>query len=456
LIAATAIEIVAPVLGASSTSDPSLGLLPSTARRDAHGRVLVGGCALERVAETFGTPVFVVDEAALRATARAFREAFASWHADTRICFASKAFACAPVERVLAEEGLGVDVAGHGELVIALAAGFDPADVVVHGNAKTDGELAAALAAGVGLVVVDGPDDLDRLERLGAVAQPVLLRVNPDVRAATHAALATAHGGSKFGVAMEAAPALLAALRRSPAVDLVGLHVHLGSQLTDLDAFGPAIQRIAALGRFDVYDLGGGLGVAYATGDRVPGIDTYAETVCGLLHRHVGRDVTLVVEPGRAVVASSTLTLYRVVTVKGDGARTFVAVDGGMADNLEPMLYDTRFEPLALTAEGPLQACDLVGRQCETGDVLVRDALLPALAPGDLVAMPVTGAYCYALLSNYNGALRPPVVFCADGVATEFVRRETHADLLARDVAEPVPVALGDRPSSSPEKESIR
>jgi diaminopimelate decarboxylase len=414
---------------------PSLAMLPVTAALDQLGRMTVGGCVLEDVADTFGTPAFVVDEADLRARARAYREAFASWHADTRVCFASKAFPCTPVERVIAEEGLGCDVAGSGELAIALAAGFAPADIVVHGNAKTDAELRAALDAGVGLIVIDGPDDLTRLERLGADAQPVLLRVNPGVKAETHAALATGHGGSKFGVGMDAAPALLAALAASSAVHVAGLHMHLGSQLTDLDAYRPAVERLAGLGSFEVYDLGGGLGVPYASTDVVPSVDAFAERLVVLLHRHLGRDVRLLVEPGRSLVAGSALTLYRVVTVKRDGELTFAAVDGGMADNLEPMLYGTRFEPVALTARGPIETCELVGRQCETGDVLVHDAQLPSLEPGDLVALPVTGAYCYSLLSNYNGALRPPVVFCADGLATERVRRETHADLLSRDVA---------------------
>jgi diaminopimelate decarboxylase len=417
-------------------------LLPSTAELDAAGRVTVGGCALESVAEMFGTPAFVVDEQSLRETARAYREAFTSRHPNARVCFASKAFPCTPVVRVVAEEGLSCEVAGGGELTIALAADVDPALILLHGNAKTDEEIAAALDAGVGLVVVDGPDDLARLERLGAAGQPVLLRVNPGVRAETHAALATGHAGSKFGVGIDAAPSLLRDLERSPAVDLRGLHFHLGSQLTDLDAFAPAVERLAGLGSFDVYDLGGGLGVRYGSADRVPAVDEYAETIVGLLHSHLGRDVELIVEPGRSLVAGSGLTVYRVVTVKRDGSTIFVAVDGGMADNLEPMMYDTRFEPIPLTADGPLETCELVGRQCETGDVLVHDARLPAQQPGDLIALPVTGAYCYSLLSNYNGALRPPVVFCTAGRASVRVLRETHADLLARDVADPKPVVL--------------
>jgi diaminopimelate decarboxylase len=411
-----------------------MDLLPRTAELDVDGRVLVGGCRLEDLAERFGTPAFVVDEFDLRASAREFQEAFLSWHARSRVCFASKAFPCAAVVRVFAEQGLGCDVAGRGELEIALAAGMDPATIVVHGNAKTDDELGAALEAGVGLIVIDGPDDLARLERLGALARPVLLRVNPGVQAHTHVALATGHAGSKFGVSMEAAPALLRALERSSAVAVRGLHMHLGSQLTDLDAFAPAVERLATLGRFEVYDFGGGLGVRYGLGDQVPSVEQYAEHLVGLLHGSFGRDVELLVEPGRSLVASSTLTLYRVVTVKR-GATTFVAVDGGMADNLEPSMYGTRFTPIALTASGPEQTCELVGRQCETGDVLVSGARLREQKPGDLIALPLTGGYCYSLLSNYNGALRPPVVFCASGEASVRVRRETYAELLARDIA---------------------
>jgi diaminopimelate decarboxylase len=427
-------------------------MLPSTADIDRDGRVRVGGCVLEDVAAAVGTPAFVVDEEALRLTARDYRAAFEARHPGTRVCFASKAFPCTPVARVMAEEGLGCEVAGGGELTIALAAGFDPADMLLHGNAKTDDELAAAIDAGVGLVVVDGPDDLERMERLGATGQPVLLRVNPGVRADTHDALATGHAGSKFGVPLDAAPALLRALDRSPATELAGLHMHLGSQLLDLDGFAPAVQRLAALGCFGVYDLGGGLGVRYAGGDRAPSVDEYAEHIVGLVHAHLGHDVRLLVEPGRSLVASAALTLYRVVTVKRDGPVVFVAVDGGMADNLEAALYDTRFEPVALTAAGPLETIELVGRHCETGDVLVRGARLPALRPGDLVAMPVTGAYCYPMLSNYNGALRPPVVFCSAGRASVRVRRETYADLVARDLAEPQPLALAAGAGAQPEE----
>ena len=431
-------------------------LLPLTAEQDEAGRLTVGGCVLEELAAAFGTPVFVVDEAGLRETARLYREAFSSWHADTGIHFAAKSFPCRPVVELLVAEGLGVAAAGGGELAIALAAGADPADILLHGNAKTDSELEAALAAGVGLIIVDGPDDIGSLERLGADHQAVLLRVNPGVVAETHAALATGHSGAKFGVGIETARGLLRDLDRSSAVDLVGLHIHLGSQLTDFEAFVPAIERIAALGSFDVYDFGGGLGVRYQVDDEVPSIDDYAEHVVHLLHAHLGRDVRLLVEPGRSVVARSALTLYRVVTVKRDGPTAFTAVDGGMADNLEPMLYGTRFEPIALTADGAAEPCELVGRHCETGDVLVHDAMLPAQRRGDLIALPVTGAYCYSMLNNYNGALRPPVVFCKDGRASVRVRRETHADLLARDVPEPASVVLGAEQAEQQLKEWTR
>lgn len=429
----------------------ALGLLPMTAEVDPEGRILVGGCPLVEIAEAFGTPAFVVDEVALRDTATSYREAFLSWHGDSGVCFASKAFPCTPVVQAITEMGLGCDVAGLGELSIALAAGTDPAEIVFHGNAKTDQDLQSALDAQVGLIVIDGADDLSRLVRLGAAAQPVLLRVNPGVMVDTHEALATGHAGSKFGVSLEAAPRLLAALERSSAVELLGLHMHLGSQLTDLAGFDVAVGRLAQLGSFDVYDLGGGLAVRYGSHDRAPSVDEYAARVTQLVHTHLGREVRLLVEPGRSLVASSTLTLYRVVTVKRDGSKTFVAVDGGMADNLEPMMYGTRFEPVAVSSRRDVERCELVGRQCETGDVLVHDALLAAQEPGDLVALPVTGGYCYSLLSNYNGALRPPVVFCASGRASLRVRRETYADLLSRDVMSPAPLAFNSLPSTQTE-----
>jgi diaminopimelate decarboxylase len=408
-------------------------VLPRTAGRTRDGRLTVGGCALADIAAEHGTPVLVFDEPGLRESAREYVAAFRERHADSEVHFASKALPCAPVLGVLAEEGLGCDVASAGELAIALAAGFDAARILLHGNAKSDRDIGDALAAGVGLIVIDNADDVDRLARLGATGQRVLIRVNPAVPGQTHAAVDTGSAEAKFGVALADAPALIEKVAAVDGLELLGLHVHIGSQLLDLDGFGRAAQAIAALGRFPVYDLGGGLGIAYRPGDAAPSVRDYAEATVRALRAHLDPDARLIVEPGRSMVGRSGLTLYSVVTVKR-GARTHVAVDGGMGDNLEPMLYDTRFAPAILDRERPPETCDLVGHHCESGDVLARDVALATPQVDDVVVMPVTGAYCYSMLNNYNGARRPPVVLVGDGRARLAVRRERMSDLLARDV----------------------
>ena len=405
-------------------------VLPRTAATT-DGRLAIGGVALADVAREFGTPAFVLDEEGLRETAQEYVREFTSRHPDTDVHFASKALPCAPVTRILAEEGLGCDVASAGELAIALAAGFDPEHILLHGNAKSDQDIGDALSAGVGLIVIDGLDDVDRLERLATKRQRVLLRVNPAVPGETHAAMDTGSPEAKFGVPLEQAPALIA--RIEDALELLGLHVHIGSQLLDLDGFARAAAAIAALGRFPVYDLGGGLGIAYRPGERAPSIADYAEATVDALRQHLDPEARLIVEPGRSVVGRSMVTLYEVVTVKR-GRLTHVAVNGGMGDNLEPMLYGQRFAPAIVDADRPPERCELVGQHCESGDILESGVELAAPRIGDLLVMPVTGAYCYSLANNYNGARRPPVVICRDGDARLAVRRETVDDLLARDV----------------------
>ena len=407
-------------------------VLPRTAAED-DGRLTIGGCALADIAAEFGTPAFVVDEDGLRATAREYLDVFGRRHPGTDVHFASKALPCAPVTRILAEEGLGCDVASAGELAIALAAGFDPAHILLHGNAKSDRDIGAALEAGVGVIVIDGPDDVDRLERFAPERQRVLLRVNPAVPGVTHAAMDTGSPEAKFGVALEAAPGLLEQIAAAPGLQLDGLHVHIGSQLLDLDGFARAAEAIAGLGRFPVYDLGGGLGIRYRPQDDAPTVEDYAEATVSALHTFLDPEAQLIVEPGRSVVGRSLVTLYSVVTVKR-GVVTHVAVDGGMGDNLEPMLYGQRFAPFVLDADRPGETCELVGHHCESGDVLERGVSLATPRVGDHVVVPVTGAYCYSLSNNYNGARRPPVIICRDGNARVGVRRETMDDLLARSV----------------------
>jgi diaminopimelate decarboxylase len=414
-------------------TDRLSGVLPRTADRDTDGRLTVGGCALADVAAQFGTPARVVDEQGLRETAREYLEAFKSRHAETDVHFASKALPCAPVTRILAEEGLGCDVASAGELAIALSAGFDPAHILLHGNAKSDEDIGDAIAAGVGMIVIDGPDDVDRLQRLGAANQRVLLRVNPSVPGQTHAAMDTGSPDAKFGVAVEDAPALLERIAGTPGLELLGLHVHIGSQLLELDGFGRAAQAIAALGRFPVYDLGGGLGISYHPDEVAPTVPEYAEATVRALHEHLDPGAKLIVEPGRSVVGRSAVTLYSVITVKR-GRLTHVAVNGGMGDNLEPMLYGQRFAPAILDRDRAPETCELVGHHCESGDVLAPGVELATPEVGDVVVIPVTGAYCFSLQNNYNGARRPPVVLCRDGEARLAVRRELMSDLLARDV----------------------
>ncbi len=403
-------------------------ILPRTAATDAAGRLRVGGVALADVAAEFGTPAFVFDEQGLRETAREYVREFTSRHARTEVHFASKALPCAPVTRILAEEGLGCDVAGNGELAIALKAGFDPAKILLHGNAKSDEDIADAVEAGVGLIVIDNADDVARLKRLAPASQRVLVRINPDVPADTHASVATGGKEDKFGVPLAQAPALLD--EAGSAFDLRGLHVHIGSQLLTLGGFARAAEAIAALGEFGTYDLGGGLGIAYRD-EVVPSIGDYAQATIDALLEHLG-DAELIVEPGRSLVGRSGVTLYEVTTVKRH-AVTHVAVNGGMGDNLEPMLYGTVFTPRILDADRPDEVCDVVGRHCESGDLLVRGATLATPRVGDTLLMPATGAYCYSLQNNYNGARKPPVVIVKDGVARLAVRRETLSDLTSRD-----------------------
>ncbi|MFD0141544.1 MULTISPECIES: diaminopimelate decarboxylase [unclassified Streptomyces] len=430
---------------AATPAHPLVELFPDGSHLDEHDQLVVGGCSLTELADRFGTPALVVDEAALRGRARAYREALDRYWPNSQAVFASKSFPCTEVVRTLVEEGLGVDIAGGGELVTALAAGADPAHIVMHGNAKTDGELAMAVAAGVGTVVIDNLHDLERLENLVTTGrQAVLLRVVPEVDADTHAAMMTGHRGSKFGLTGSQAREAADRVRRSPRLRLDGLHVHVGSQLMDTDPFRRAVEALAALpglGSHSVYDLGGGLGVRYTYGDRPPTIDEYVRTLTDAAREHLPRDARLIVEPGRSLVAPTALTLYRVVTVK-PGERPLVAVDGGMADNLEPMLYGQRFEATVVNRVGGGEGCDLVGRHCESGDTLIRDVPLRSPRAGDVVAVPATGAYCYSLANNYNGARRLPVVFCRDGRAREAVRRETYADLLRRDTGAVHPRAL--------------
>ncbi|HEY5223930.1 MAG TPA: diaminopimelate decarboxylase [Microbacteriaceae bacterium] len=409
-----------------------LSLYPAGSHLDEHGRLVVGGCAVADVIEQFGTPAYVIDEGALRERAREYREAFASRHPNSLVLFASKSFPSASVIGAIAEEGCGSDVAAGGELLIAVAGGADPSRMVLHGNAKTDADIQTALDAGVRYIVIDNLDDVAGIARLASAPVPVLLRVSPAVDAPTHSAMATGSDASKFGIPSGQIADVIARIRREPMLDLRGLHAHIGSQILDVSQFEAEVAALGRLEHFPVYDLGGGLGVRYVSEDAAPSVDEYAERVVAEVHRHLGADVELLVEPGRSMVAPNGITAYRVVTVK-HGLRTHVAVDGGMGDNLEVSLYGQPFQPSIIDKTGPLETVDVVGRHCESGDTLVRDIALVHPEVGDLLTVPVTGAYCYTMSNNYNAALRPPVVFCRDGVARLAVRRENIDDLLRRE-----------------------
>jgi diaminopimelate decarboxylase len=426
------------VVTATSSSQLS-HVYPQGTLVNARGRLELGGCDAVELAREFGTPVYVVAENDLRSRARAFVDALSARHTDFDVLFASKAFPCTAVYRLLAQEGLSCDVASGGELALARAAGIDAARLYLHGNAKSAAELHEALQAGVGHIVIDSFDEMTRLAHVAAEhsrRQDVLIRVTPGVAGDTHAAISTGQADSKFGFSMDAAREAIDRLAGSPSLNLVGLHFHIGSQLMDLEPFRAAVRAIATLGDFPVYNLGGGLGAAYLADQHPPDIERYVEAIVDALHAELGEDKRLLLEPGRALVANSTVTLYTVQTIKHN-ISTWVAVDGGMSDNLRPMMYGARYE--SLIADRPLAPAHtrahLTGKHCESGDVIVRDAVLADPAVGDTVVTPATGAYGYAMANNYNGVPRPPVVFVADGHARLVVRRETYADLMGRDVA---------------------
>ena len=403
------------------------------------GHLEIGGCDTIELAREFGTPAYVVATEDMIMRSRRFVTAATGLDGRSEVLFASKAFPCTAVLELFAREGLFVDVASEGELHLARHAGFEPERIVMHGNAKSEAELRACLRDGVGLIVVDNDDELTCLGELLAetgATQDVLLRVTPDVSGDTHEKISTGQARSKFGFSMDAAPA---AIERALAIEgmrLRGLHAHVGSQLVETTPWRRAAEALASLARpeFDTYDLGGGLGVRY-TDDQPepPSIEEYVQTNVEALHRHIGDDARLLIEPGRSLVANACVTLYTVQSVKRN-VDLWVAVDGGMSDNLRPMLYGSRYEAQIADRFGGDTECVLAGKHCESGDVIVRDARLADPRAGDVVVTPATGAYGYAMANNYNGVPRPPVIFCAAGDARVVVRREPLDDLCARHV----------------------
>lgn len=422
-------------------SDPiPFSLLPDTAAIGDDGGLTIGGCSVAELAAEYGTPLFIYDEEHLRSRAREAVEAF-----GPGVAYASKAFLCRAMAQLVHEEGMDIDVSTAGEFHVARAAGVPAKNLVFHGNNKSTHELELAIEAGVGRIVIDSFDEMDRLDRLhadsGAVPN-VLLRITPGVEAHTHEFIATGRDDSKFGftVSTGLAEKAIARAKGSPSMRLRGIHAHIGSQVFRVDSFAKAAEVIAAVGEphaLDEVSVGGGLGVPYVVGEEGASITEWASVVHDALSV-AGVTAKVSAEPGRSIAAAAAITVYTVGTIKPlEGIRTYVAVDGGMSDNPRPVLYGSGYEsflPGRPDAERDLDV-RIVGKHCESGDVLVREGAVPAdIAVGELLATPVTGAYGHSMGSNYNQILRPPVVFVRDGDARLVVRRETMDDLLGRDV----------------------
>ncbi|GAA2628323.1 MULTISPECIES: diaminopimelate decarboxylase [Streptomyces] len=424
-----------------------------TVTRGADGVVSVGGIEVTRLAEEFGTPAYFLDEEDFRERCRAWAHAFGP---DADVFYAGKAFLSKAVVKWLKEEGLNVDVCSGGELTTALAAGMPAARIAFHGNNKSEGEIRRAVGAGVGRIVLDSFQEIARVAHIArelGVRQPVQIRVTVGVEAHTHEFIATAHEDQKFGIAVadgSAAEAVRRALGHD-SLELLGVHSHIGSQIFDMAGFEVSAKRVVRLlaavrdehgVELPEIDLGGGLGIAYTSNDdpREP------HEIAKALHEIVARECEsaglraprISVEPGRAIVGPTAFTLYEVGTIKPlEGLRTYVSVDGGMSDNIRTALYDAEYSIslVSRTSDAEPMLVRVVGKHCESGDIVVKDAFLPAdLAPGDLLAVPATGAYCRSMASNYNHALRPPVVAVRDGQARVIVRRETEEDLLRLDL----------------------
>jgi diaminopimelate decarboxylase len=431
--------------GSVAAADPIAAspVYPAGSRVNELGHLEIAGCDVVELAERFGTPAYLYAEDDIRGRAREYVGAFEQRTDAFEVIYASKALPCTAAYRVMKEEGLSVDVASGGELRMALAAGFDPAQIHMHGNNKSEDELRYAFDSGVGHLILDSFDEIERAERLLDRPQKVLIRVTPGIKPSTHDYVQTGQLDSKFGfgLADDLAARAVARVRESPNLELVGLHAHIGSQIFELEPYVKAIEVIADF--CDSVDLapellnvGGGLGIAYLDTDEPPSIEDYAEVKVRGVRRVFDPAPAILVEPGRSLVGNAGVTAYRVGTVKEiPEVRTYVAVDGGMSDNLRPMLYGSRYEAVIADRAGetPDTLVTIAGKHCESGDVLIRDTELASPRVGDVLVTPATGAYGYAMANTYNGVPRAPVIFCRDGEARTVVRRETWDDLLARD-----------------------
>ena len=458
--------LAAPHLAERPNSPDELSRIPENVyprgtRRDDDGVVELGGVSVEQLAAEYDTPLFVYDEADFRSRCSDMRTAFGPYG---RVHYASKAFLSTQVAKWIDSEGLSLDVCSGGELAIALHAGFPPERIALHGNNKSEGELVAAVDAGVGDIVLDSMIEIERLNRIagerGAVAD-VLVRITPGVEAHTHEFISTAHEDQKFGFALAGGVALDAvrAVFAAPNLRLVGLHSHIGSQIFEIDGFELAARRVIGLladvvaefgvektKQIKLLDLGGGLGISYLESETPPPVGVLAEALAEIVRRESEAlnlpMPTIAVEPGRGIAGPAGVTLYRVGTIKdvaldGGTVRRYVSVDGGMSDNIRTVLYDAEYDVRLASRVSTAKAvvCRVVGKHCESGDIVIRDCWLPEdLAPGDILMVGATGAYCYSMSSRYNMAPRAAVVTVNEGRSRVMLRRETVEDFLSLEV----------------------
>ena len=429
-------------------------VFPDTTDTNAAGHLTLGGCDALDLVEQYGTPLYVLDEVTLRARCRQFADAFAARYPNSKAVYASKAYINPALARIVAEEGLGLDVVSGGELAVAVAGDVPLGHVYFHGNNKTPAELEEAVAAGIGRIVVDSFHELDLLERICAgvgKTQDILVRVSPGIDPHTHVYTTTGVIDSKFGFSIQTGDAERAIVQAlaAPHLNLRGLHFHLGSPIFELEPYQAAtdlVLRFAAGLREQGLDLqefspGGGFAIAYTRNDRPPAPDDYAEAIVGTLTAtcaELGMEQpSLVIEPGRSIIGPAGVALYSIGAIKHiPGIRTYVSVDGGMGDNIRPALYQATYEVLSANrpAAEPDATVTIAGKYCESGDVLATDVLLPSPAAGDVIAIPAAGAYCPSMASNYNLNPRPPIILVRDGESRLIRRRESYADLMHCDV----------------------
>ncbi|MCL6471268.1 MAG: diaminopimelate decarboxylase [Firmicutes bacterium] len=430
-------------------------VLPITAQINSEGHLEIGGCDTVELAKEYGTPLFIMDEETLRGQCRAYIEAFGTKGVDFEVIYASKAFTCIAMCQIVKQEGLALDVMSAGELYTALKADFPMEKIFLHGNNKTPYELELALDNNIGRVVVDGFSELELLDRIAGDkgrVQPILLRVTPGIKPQTHSYIQTGQIDSKFGFGLQDGLALSAVKRALELrnVDLRGIHAHIGSQIFELGSFAKAIEIIMVFVKqikeetgfiIDELNTGGGLGIKYKAIDEPSTVEEYAKVIVdGVIKEagHLGLPIPkIMVEPGRSIVANAGVTIYTVGAIKEiPNIRTYVSVDGGMSDNMRPMLYGAVYEALLANRAGdePNTVVTVAGKHCESGDILIRDVELPHPEIGDILCTPATGAYGYVMANNYNRQPRPGVVLVNGGVAREIIRRETLEDLIKLDV----------------------